>query len=246
MFGIALLLGPVAFRDFEVPSTINFGGTQRLAIHRLTGGARVIDALGRDDADITFSGTFTGSDATLRARLLDELRAAGALLPLTWDIFFYTVVVSRFKADYQQGAWIPYRLTCTVLRDEASALIHTAVSLGADVLADAGTALAQAAPAGIDLTQTQAAVALPQATVRGTSAYTAAQAAVSTALGWLDGALSQAEAALPGPATFAPGAASGGVSGLTAAVDSAQQLGALTTARGYLGRAGVNLRNAST
>lgn len=246
MFGIALLLGPVAFRDFEVPSTINFGGTQRLAVHRLTGGARVIDALGRDDADITFSGTFTGTDATLRARLLDELRAAGTLLPLTWDIFFYTVVIARFQADYQQGAWIPYRLSCTVLRDEASALIQAAVSLGADVLADAGTALAQAAPAGIDLTQTQATLAVSQATVRGTSAYTAAQTAVSTALGSLDGALGQAEAALPGLAAFAPGAASGGVSGLTTAVASAQRLAALTTARGYLARAGVNLQNAST
>ncbi len=246
MFGIALLLGPVAFRDFEIPSAINFGGTQRLAVHRLTGGARVIDALGRDDTDITFSGTFTGTDATLRARLLDELRAAGTLLPLTWDIFFYTVVIARFQADYQQGAWIPYRLSCTVLRDEASALIQAAVSLGADVLADAGTALAQAAPAGIDLTQAQAALAVSQATVRGTSAYTAAQTAVSTALWSLDGALGQAEAALPGLAAFAPGAASGGVSGLTTAVDSAQRLGALTTARGYLARAGVNLQNAST
>ena len=246
MFGIALLLGPVAFRDFEVPAAINFGGTQRLAVHRLAGGARVIDALGRDDADITFSGTFTGADATLRARLLDELRAAGTLLPLTWDIFFYTVLISRFQADYQQGAWIPYRLSCTVLRDEASALIEAAVSLGADVLADAGTALAQAAPAGIDLTQAQAALAASQATVRGTSAYTAAQATLGTALASLEGALGQAEAALPGLAAFAPGTASAGVSSLAAATRSARQLGTLTTARGYLARASANLQNAST
>ena len=246
MFGIALLLGPVAFRDFEIPSAINFGGAQRLAVHRLSDGTRIIDALGRDDADITFSGTFTGANATLRARLLDELRVAGTPLPLTWDVFFYTILISRFQADYQQNAWIPYRLSCTVLRDEASALIEAAVSLGGDVLADAGTALAQAAPAGVDLTQAQMALAAPQATVRGTSAYTAAQAAVGTALGSLGGALGQAEAALPGATAFAPGAASSGASALTAALTSAQQLGALTTARGYLARAGVNLQNAST
>ena len=70
MSDIALLLGPVAFQDFELPANIGFGGEQRLAVHCLPGGARVIDVLGRDDAEITFSGIFSGSDATLRARTL--------------------------------------------------------------------------------------------------------------------------------------------------------------------------------
>lgn len=118
-----LLLGPVAFQDFEIPSGINFGGKQRLALHRLPGGSRVIDALGRDDAQIGFSGVFAGSDATLRARSLDELRVAGIALPLTWDIFFYTVLIADFYADYRNGWWIPYHIICTVVRDEASALI---------------------------------------------------------------------------------------------------------------------------
>ncbi len=40
---IALFLGPIVFADFEIPESINFGGTQRLAIHRLAGGGRVIE-----------------------------------------------------------------------------------------------------------------------------------------------------------------------------------------------------------
>ena len=63
MADVTLLLGPVAFQDFEVPCGVNFGGRQRLALHRLPGGSRVIDALGRDDAQISFSGIFSGSDA---------------------------------------------------------------------------------------------------------------------------------------------------------------------------------------
>jgi hypothetical protein len=246
MFDIALLLGPVAFRDFEIPSGINFGGAQRLAVHRLAGGARVIDAVGRDDANITFSGTFSGSDATLRARLLDELRAAGGTLPLTWDVFFYTVVISDFHADYQSVSWIPYRLTCTVLRDEASAVIGTAVSLAADALSDIGTAFGLAAGAGIDLTQVQAALSAPGATLRDTGAYVSAQSAVAGGRASLGQALAAAEGALTTAGSFAAGSAGAGASNLTAMTAASGQLAAVTAAQGYMGRTAVNLANAGT
>src|ERR1700761_7345057 len=97
MSDVALLLGPIVFRNFELPSGVNFGGRQRLALHRLPGGSRVIDALGRDDAQINFSGIFTGPDATLRSRSLDEMRVSGIALPLTWDVLFYTVLISEFR-----------------------------------------------------------------------------------------------------------------------------------------------------
>ncbi|MGH7211420.1 MAG: hypothetical protein ACREF1_08165, partial [Acetobacteraceae bacterium] len=96
MADIALLLGPVAFQGFEVPACINIGGAQRVAVHRLIGGARVIDSLGRDDSELRFEGVFSGRDATLRARTLDQLRAAGAPLPVTWDVFYYTAILTRF------------------------------------------------------------------------------------------------------------------------------------------------------
>lgn len=115
MSGTSLLLGVVEFQNFEVPSGINFGGSQRLAIHNLSDGTRVIDALGRDDADISFSGIFSGSDATLRARALDEMRASGLVYPLTWDVLLYSVIIKRFEADYKTGWWIPsYDVRCTM------------------------------------------------------------------------------------------------------------------------------------
>src|SRR5581483_2518914 len=144
-----LLLGPVLFQDFELPERIAWGGAQRLAVHKLPGGARVIDAMGRDDREISWSGVFSGADAGLRARAIDLLRAEGAVWPLVWDAFFYSVVVARFEADYAGANWIPYRIACTVLRDEAEAVVEAVLSLAATALGDLASAAALGG--GIDL-----------------------------------------------------------------------------------------------
>jgi hypothetical protein len=246
MTNTTLLLGPVTFQDFEVPCGINFGGRQRLAVHRLPGGVRVIDALGRDDADISFAGIFSGDDATLRARLLDEMRVSGLVLPLTWDVFFYTVIISRFQADYATSNWIPYKITCTVLRDEASALIEAALSLGASVLSDVNAAITQAAAGGVDISTLQSTLSDPSATIRDTAAYGTAQSGLSAAQSSLSSAVDGAGAALPISTINAPGSASAGVTNLTTAISASQQLGQLTIAQAYLGRAATNLSNAST
>jgi hypothetical protein len=246
MTNTTLLLGPVVFRNFEVPCGINFGGKQRLAVHRLPGGGRVIDALGRDDADICFAGIFCGDDATLRARLLDEMRVSGVLLPLTWDVFFYTVVIAQFQADYATSNWIPYKITCTVLRDEASALIEAALSLGASVLSDVGVAIAQAASVGVDISSLQTVMSDPSATVRDTVSYGAAQSGIASAQASLNSAIGIAEATLPVSAVTSAGTADNGVASLATAISSSQQLGQLAIAQTYVGRSAVNLANAST
>lgn len=246
MSDIHLILGPVAFQDFEVPGGINFGGAQRLAIHRLAGGGRVIDALGREDADIRFAGTFSGADATLRARTLDELRVAGTPLPLTWDVFFYTVTIRQFQAEYQNGWWIPYRMICSVIRDEASVLVRAALSLAADVASDIAVAAAQASPVGFDMAAAQAAVTVPAATVRGSTAFIAAQSNLANTQVGLSQAITTAEMQLDDVTLTGATTSGDGIDGLAAAVASSQQLAALTNARGYLGRAAVNIATAST
>ncbi len=246
MTSTTLLLGPVVFQDFEVPCGINFGGKQRLAVHRLPGGVRVIDALGREDADICFSGIFCGDNATLRARLLDEMRASGALLPLTWDVFFYTVVIAQFQADYTTSNWIPYNITCTVLRDEASAIIETALSLGASVLSDVGVAIGQAASGGVDISSLQTTMSDPSATVRDTAAYGAAQSGLVAAQTNLTSAMSTAETTLPVNAIASSGTAESGIANLGDAVSASQQISQLAIAQSFVGRAAINLANAST
>jgi hypothetical protein len=246
MSDTVLLLGPVVFQEFEIPPCINFGGRHRLALHRLPGGARIIDALGRDDAQITFSGIFSGSNATLRARSLDELRAIGLTLPLTWDVFFYTVLISEFHAEYRNSWWIPYQITCTVLSDEASALVQPLVSLATATLADLGSAASDALSAGFDLSPVQAALGAPGATIRGTAAYSTAQASLSTAQSSMAASIGAADTALAGVDLGSANSPDVGAARLLEATSLTGQLGSMTSARSYVSRAAVNLTNAST
>jgi hypothetical protein len=245
MSDTTLVLGPVIFQDFEVPAGVSFGGRQQLAVHRLVGGARVVDSLGRDDAEIAFCGIFSGADAMPRACAIDELRASGLPIPLTWDVAFYTVVVSQFVADYQNGWWIPFRLVCTVVRDETAALIDAVASLAVLAVADVATAATMAVIAGVDLSGAQAALAVPQATVQQTGAYTAAQSSLTAAQTSLGGAVQSQETTMAN-LTFGVGSAEAGIATLAAATATAQQLACLAAAQAYLGRASANLANAST
>jgi hypothetical protein len=246
MSNIGLLLGPISFQDFEVPASINIGGAQRLVIHRLPGGARVIDALGRDDADILFSGIFSGPNATLRARLIDEMRVSGLAMPLTWDVFFYSVIIKKFEADYRCGWWVPYHVTCTVVCDEASSVVASVMSIADDALSDVTTASTFAAAAGIDLSETQSAVGMPDAAVRGTASYSSTLVTIASASVLVGSGISQAEATLQAalwPVEGQMPSASGILNGI---VSAAQQISTLTVAQAYIGRASINLENAST
>jgi hypothetical protein len=225
MSATPVILGPVAFQDFEVPERINFGGAQRLAVHRLPGGVRVIDAMGRDDADLIWSGTFSGPDAGDRARLLDLLRAQGLPLVLSWDAFVYTVVIARFEANYTSPWWIPYRIACTVAEDEAQAVMAVAADLLGGVTEDLA-----AAAAGIDVSGSQAAIAVPGAAIAGTAANTAALAAVATDRNALEANLAAAAIGLQSE-------------DLPAALAATGQIASLAVARGYLARAQTNLAN---
>jgi hypothetical protein len=144
----ALLLGPIAFRQFEVPSSINFGGRQRVAVHRLANGGRVVETLGPDESDVKFSGVFTGTDATLRAIELDDLRTSGAVLPLTWSIFGYSVVIESFIADFRNDNWIPYSIRCIICDNLPSIIANAAINFITVPLADLQQAVAIGALSG--------------------------------------------------------------------------------------------------
>lgn len=113
-------LGDFEFRDYEVPRSISFGGAQRLAVHELVGGTRVVDAMGRQDHPLEWQGRFQGQDATPRARYLDFLRIQGKPLELTWWEFRYRVVIAEYEAEFERFYQIPYRIRCVVVEDLAS------------------------------------------------------------------------------------------------------------------------------
>ncbi len=227
-----LLLGPLLFDAFELPPTITWGGAQALTIHKLPGGTRIIDALGRDDAAITWSGIFTGPDAGLRARGLDLMRANGALWPLTWDRFFYSVVIDRFDAEYRRPNWIPYRISCVILQDVVEAALEAGISLAASALADLTTA--QSLTPDTDLTDATTALAADGASTSGTAANSAAQTQLSRAI-----AATRHTLASTGQALLTS-------TDLATALPLAAQAASSATAGAYLARAHSNLSQAST
>lgn len=233
----ALLLGPVLFQNFELPERVRWGGRQQMSVHRLPGGVRVIDSLGRDDGDVVWSGVFSGGDAALRAGALDLMRAEGGSWPLTWDWFFYTVVIACFDADYTRSNWIPYRITCTVVRDETAAAVEAVVSLASSVLGDLTTA--QGLGCGVALGAAIGALGTAQATRPGSSAYAGASAALA-------GASQQADTGIAATEGKLGSVSVSDATGLASTAGLAGQLAALTAARGYVNRAGANLANADT
>lgn len=115
-----LTLGDFDFSRAEIPEKINFGGDQHLAKHKLVGGARTIDAMGRDDDAIEWSGLFMGETAELRALYLDGLRIAGTVQRLTWSTFDFDVVVSKFQPVFERYYQIPYKIICEIVADNAN------------------------------------------------------------------------------------------------------------------------------
>lgn len=110
-------LGDFTFFNFEVPNTLPFGGAQALSIKKMVGGERVIDAMGRDDRAITWSGRFRGSTGVFRARFLDSMRVSGKSYRLIWSQFNYLVVISEFLPNFDRPQEIPYTITCEVVQD---------------------------------------------------------------------------------------------------------------------------------
>lgn len=248
MKGISLLLGPVEFRDFELPPRINIGGAQRVVVHQLLDGTRVIDALGRNDDDISFAGTFTGAGATLRARVLDEMRVSGSVYTLTWDVFIYSVVIKRFIADYRNGWWIPYKITCAIVMDEASVAVDRVASPGEAIRGDLGSANELGSLTGADMSAIAAASSTSYALSEGTSAVTALSQTVSQTIIALDDSIACAETDVSSAAAVTDTSSSAivAVTLVDSVVGMCGQLAASVTARAYLARACTNLANLGT
>ena len=115
-----LTLGGFVFQDFEVPDRIPFGGEQLANVHKLIGGQRIVDTLGRDDKALVWSGRFTGPNAIDRARQVDAMRIAGAAVALTWGALSYSVWIKDFSPEYEASFLIPYTITCEVISDQAA------------------------------------------------------------------------------------------------------------------------------
>ena len=123
-------LGGFTFTSWAVPERVNGGGRQRLAIHRLIGGGRVIDAMGWDADQIKFAGRMRGDAAQVNVRLLETLARVGTPVVFSYWASRYQVFVSKFAWRFERYYEIVYDLTLEVLADlTQDAWLSTTASL---------------------------------------------------------------------------------------------------------------------
>lgn len=227
MSEIIVTLGGVAFRDFEVPEEIIFGGGQMLAVHQMIGGGRIVDALGSADGEIRFSGTFSGPEAAQRARALDVARSLGATLPLAWNGFFYTVVIGEFIAAYTKPWWIPFSVRLVVVADLVIAVADSVAQVALDLVSAQGFA----AQAGLSLAgiSTTSAAGFSNAQFSAGNLVASAGQSFSAAAAKLNGAMD----------------APTGIAGVAGLAGTAGILANAAGAQAYLGRAAANLNGVS-
>ncbi len=227
-----VVLGDFVFSGFEVPDFVHVGGKQAMQVHKLPGGARVIDLLGDDPSDIAWTGVFLDGAPQARAQQLEQMRSAGDTLPLQFGTFFYTVIISEFSSDVLYGR-VRYSITCVVLRNEATAALDGEPSLFDSVQSDISDAL------GISPSTLTSAISAVGAGVRaigplvpGSPGLAQATALISGASGGLS-AVVNGSGALMGAIT--------GASSLSSMTAAAGTLAQAVTAGAYLGRAVKNL-----
>lgn len=257
MSDTTLVLGAFTFGGLERPTSLPFGGEQRTVSHELIGGGRVIDAMGRSDRPIEWSGWLIGKDAVNRAQQLDALRIAGAKQSLTWDKFSYDVIVRGFLAEYQRFYQIPYRVTCEVIADNTQP-VGTPAATPIDQAINSDAALAALQAQAIADIQLAALVQAVQIAVNAVTSFTTAPRstinsitqgvlASQTRVGVLIG---QSTQAIGTPSSFG-GVVAGTGGGALASALSAQtsqvfELNNLNNIQGTLGRISANLASANS
>lgn len=111
-----VVIGSLTLTGYEVPDVLRVGGEQDLIVHKLPGGARVIQAMGADPASLTLAGKFMGATAATRARQLQAMRDAGTQVSFTAAGIALQVVVASFTYDYgTRGFVIPYTVTLEIV-----------------------------------------------------------------------------------------------------------------------------------
>lgn len=114
-----LLLGDFEFSDFDMPEYIEFGGEQAMHVHKLIGGARIIDAMGPDDTAIRWSGRFQSQFASQNANQLDQMRRDGLPLTLSWRDNSFSVIIKSVVIKWERYYQCLYQIECEVIQDLA-------------------------------------------------------------------------------------------------------------------------------
>jgi archaellum component FlaC len=169
---VVLTLGDYTFIRHEIPEKIALGGEQRLVIHEMVGGGRVVDTLGKSYDPISWSGLFLGNNALETAKYLDYLRQQGKPLDLKWSEMDYSVVIRKFNYEFVRLYRIPYSITCEVVSD-ASKQVEEGFDNDVDqaLKDDMGVAVEAANNLSPDLSSTKKQVSALQQTINGVKSF---------------------------------------------------------------------------
>ena len=147
-----LSLGGFTFSGFSPPDLLPVGGKQEMNIHKLPGGARVIDILGPQEDDISWRGTFFQNDAINMCVQLDALRRSGRLVPLRFAGQSRMVVVGSFIYSIRRfPMWVEYVITCVVNQQPPSSGAASSSGIDAATSSDASTAADVSTSTGSDV-----------------------------------------------------------------------------------------------
>jgi hypothetical protein len=142
MVDTVIQLGNFKFKDLEVPESINCGGAQSIAVHKLVGGQRIINALGPDDDDLIWGGLMTGPDALQRATQLDQMRIAGKTLDLSFFSLKYQVLIAKFAFRTERYYQVRYEITVKIVTNyNISNTNNNVINFTSQVNTDANTLL---------------------------------------------------------------------------------------------------------
>jgi hypothetical protein len=131
-----LTLGGVTFDDWSTPDKMMFGGRHSAVVHKLPGGARVVDMLGPDEADITFRGTFYGDAAMENAQALDALRASGQVVPLAFGGQYRLVLIQEAVPVIERYPHlVTFTISCLVVQNPMQGVLGAIVSGFGDLAA---------------------------------------------------------------------------------------------------------------
>ena len=248
----ALVLGTVTFSAFELPEKMPWGGGQAHKVHKLPGGNRVIDTMGRDDHAISWSGTFLSSDAATRALAVDEMKIAGQPVTLAWGAHVYTVVITDSTFDDMAPGRVEYHVTVEVLTDNSAFQSGQPPTLLGQVLGDVASAAGVSLPAVLTtataaLQGVQQAASLVTVLTGGSSVAAGLLARVTGAAGMmsgLSGAVNVAISAVPAVNLLGTTDAVAGAASLSSLVGNTGIAATLQAAGGYVARAAKNLAGA--
>ncbi len=130
-----LILGGITATDWQIPGKIGgLGGKHRIAVTKLFGGQRVLDALGPDDDEITWAGRFRGPTALLNAQTWDAMRSSGAQIPLFMVGMFRLVVIGQFSYVVEKPYEVTYSIKCIVASNPMQGLLNQAIGSLSDIV----------------------------------------------------------------------------------------------------------------